>query len=175
MPERILIGGHLLWFAPQCAVTSTSSYLTWSRFLQAHRVAHYELGPRKFWWYWCGGLKVHDAITVALWLALNVLCVQQRICLELPRLLGIFQPSSLPHNGCPPPCHAVPALEGSFECPVHGLDAPAVLPVLQQQRCSCVCLQPASGSMEGIWLGGTQKWPTSAREHPRHAPQQQPA
>ena len=92
MLQRFLPGGHLPWCEPQCAVTSTSSYLTWSCSPQAHRVAHYELGPRKFWWYWCGGLKVHDAISVALWLALNVLCVQQRICLELPQLLGIFQP-----------------------------------------------------------------------------------
>ena len=91
MLQRVLPGGHLPWCEPQCAVTSTSSYLTWSCSSQAYRVAHYELGPRKFWWYWCGGLKVHDAISVALWLALNVLCVQQRICLELPRLLGIFQ------------------------------------------------------------------------------------
>ena len=111
---KMLPGGHLPRFEPQCAVTSTSSYLTWSCFLQAHRVAHHELGPRQFWWYWCGGLKVHDAITVALWLALNTLCVQQRICLELPRLLGIFQPSCLPQPGPCPPCHAVPALEGSF-------------------------------------------------------------
>ena len=72
--------------AVMCTYSSCS---TVTRFLQAYRVAHYELGPRQFWWYWCGGLKVYDAIAVALWLALNVLCVQQRICLELPRLLGI--------------------------------------------------------------------------------------
>ena len=101
--------------------------------LQAYRVAHYELGPRQFWWYWCGGLKVRDAVVVALWLALNVLCVQQRICLELPRLLGIFSI---------PPATAWPILDpvtlcllwrGPLGALLHGLGAVAVLPVLQEQ------------------------------------------
>ena len=96
-------------------MTCTSSHLTVRGFLQAYRIAHYELGPRQFWWYWCGGLKVHDAMSVALWLALNILCVQQRTCLELPLLLGIL--SQPPCNGCIRSCCGVPALEVSFECP----------------------------------------------------------
>ena len=56
--------------------------------LQVYRIAQYELGPRRFWWWWCGGLKVYDAVAVALWFALNILCVQQRVCLELPGLQG---------------------------------------------------------------------------------------
>ncbi len=51
-----------------------------------------------------------------------------------------------------------------------GQVAVAVLPVFQEQRCCCACLQPASGSMEGIWLGGTRKWPTLAREESRLCP-----
>ena len=57
---------------------------------QVYRIAQYELGPRRFWWWWCGGLKVYDALAVALWLTLNVLCVQQRVSLELPRLQGAY-------------------------------------------------------------------------------------
>lgn len=60
--------------------------------MQAYRIAQYELGPRKFWWWWCEGLKVHDALVVALWLALNILCIQQRSSLELPRLEGSSGP-----------------------------------------------------------------------------------
>ena len=57
--------------------------------MQVYRIAQYELGPRRFWWWWCGGLKVYDAVAVALWFALNSLCVQQRVCLELPGLQGM--------------------------------------------------------------------------------------
>ena len=60
--------------------------------MQAYRIAQYELGPRKFWWWWCGGLKMYDALVVALWLALNVLCIQQRASLELPRIEGSSRP-----------------------------------------------------------------------------------
>lgn len=58
--------------------------------VQANRIAQYELGPRRFWWWWCDDPKVYDALIVALWVALNILCVQQRTCLELPRLEGIL-------------------------------------------------------------------------------------
>lgn len=57
---------------------------------QVYRIAQYEIGPRRFWWWWCGGLKVYDATAVALWFALNILCVQQRVCLELPGLQGMY-------------------------------------------------------------------------------------
>ena len=56
---------------------------------QVYRIAQYELGPRQLWWWWCGGLKVYDAVAVALWFALNILCVQQRVSLELPKLEGM--------------------------------------------------------------------------------------
>lgn len=33
---------------------------------------------------------MYDAVVVALWFALNILCVQQRISLELPGLQGMW-------------------------------------------------------------------------------------
>ena len=65
---------------------------------QVYRIAQYELGPRRFWWWWCGGLKVYDAVAVALWLTLNVLCIQQRVSLELPEVQGKY--NSMPSAMC---------------------------------------------------------------------------
>ena len=149
-------------------MTCTSSHLTVRGFLQAYRIAHYELGPRQFWWYWCGGLKVHDAMSVALWLALNILCVQQRShCYSVSS-------ASLPVTAV----LDLVAVCLLWRCPLsallHVLVAVAVLPVLQEQSCCFACLQTASGSMEGICLDGMQEWPISAREQPHHDPQLQP-
>ena len=75
---------------------------------QMYRIAQYELGPRRFWWWWCGGLKVYDAVAVALWFALNIVCVQQRVCLELPGLQGMC------HRGSPVMMPLRLALRGCF-------------------------------------------------------------
>ena len=46
---------------------------------QVKRILHYQLPPRRFWFWWCDGFQVYDALVVALWLAINVIYVQQRV------------------------------------------------------------------------------------------------
>lgn len=52
--------------------------------LQVRRILHYQLPPRGFWTWWCGGLAVYDALVVAAWVAINVIYTQQRVALILP-------------------------------------------------------------------------------------------
>lgn len=44
----------------------------------------YQLPPRDFWVWACGGLTVVDAIIIAAWTALNVIYVWQRVAFILP-------------------------------------------------------------------------------------------
>ena len=45
---------------------------------QVKRVLHYQLPPRRFWFWWSDGFQVYDALVVAAWIAVNVLYVEQR-------------------------------------------------------------------------------------------------
>ncbi len=51
---------------------------------QVKRILHFELPPRQFWAWWCGGLAVYDALIVLAWAVVNVVYVQQRVVLILP-------------------------------------------------------------------------------------------
>jgi hypothetical protein len=44
---------------------------------------YYQLPPRAFWFWWCDGLQVYDALIVAVWLAVNILYVEQRTSLVM--------------------------------------------------------------------------------------------
>lgn len=66
---------------------------------------HYELPPRNFWWWLCGGLQTYDALIVMGYLIVNVLYVEQRYTLYLAGLLralmprnASFRPLSFPWN-----------------------------------------------------------------------------
>ena len=51
---------------------------------QAKRVIWYQLPPRGFWVWACGGLSVFDAVIIAAWTALNVIYVWQRVAFIVP-------------------------------------------------------------------------------------------
>lgn len=48
------------------AAKASPRRLVWLR-----RWGSYQLVPRRFWAWWCGGLNVHDAVAVLTWLAIN--------------------------------------------------------------------------------------------------------
>ena len=57
-------------------------------FEQVKRVLYYQLPPRGFWFWWCDGLQVYDALVVALWVSINVLYVEQRTSLVMALYKG---------------------------------------------------------------------------------------
>ena len=54
---------------------------------------HHQLPPQRFWFWWCDGLQVYDAIIVLVWLALNVLYVEQRVSLVRSLYKSALQPA----------------------------------------------------------------------------------
>ncbi|KAK9845990.1 hypothetical protein WJX81_007894 [Elliptochloris bilobata] len=63
--------------------------------LLAKRTVWYQLPPRRFWVWACGGLSAFDAIIIVAWTALNVVYVWQRVAFILPLFkqfasLGLF-------------------------------------------------------------------------------------
>ena len=60
---------------------------------------HYQLPPRRFWFWWCDGFQVYDALVVAVWIAVNVLYVQQRISRMFYMTESAFV--FLPQHMCP--------------------------------------------------------------------------
>ena len=56
--------------------------------LQVKRMLHYQIPPRGFWFWWCDGFQVYDALVVALWLAINILYVEQRTSLVMSLYKG---------------------------------------------------------------------------------------
>ena len=54
---------------------------------------YYQLPPRGFWFWWCDGLQVHDALVVALWVGINVLYVEQRTSL----VMALYKGEQLTH------------------------------------------------------------------------------
>ena len=46
-----------------------------SFFLQAKRVLHYQLPPRRFFAWLCGGLSTLDALVVLAWAGLNIVYI----------------------------------------------------------------------------------------------------
>ena len=50
----------------------------------------YQLPPRDFWVWACGGLSVVDAVIIAAWTALNVVYVWQRVAFIMPLFKGVL-------------------------------------------------------------------------------------
>ena len=55
-------------------------------FLQAKRILFFQLYPRRFWAWWCGGLHVLDLLLIAAWLTINMLWVYLTV---LPKINNI--------------------------------------------------------------------------------------
>ncbi len=55
---------------------------------QAKRLVWYQLPPRGFWVWACGGLSVFDAAVIIAWTALNIIYVWQRVAFIVPLFRG---------------------------------------------------------------------------------------
>ena len=81
--------------------------------LQVKRIMHYQLPPRGFWFWWCDGLQVYDALVVAAWLAVNILYVQQRTAL----VLSYYRSPGLYRGACGSLGHATHATSAKGTLP----------------------------------------------------------
>lgn len=74
--------------------------------LQVQRVLLFQLPPHGFWFWLCNGLQVYDALVVALWVAINVLYVEQKTRL----VLSVYRSVLTVHTCCEFQCQGLQRL-----------------------------------------------------------------